>query len=533
MSFDVERAKLSRRPMVIARIELDNAIGEPFTEYHCDGQTPLGQAFMQTITKVDTSAVQMAIASGLGYRVTAKLKMQDFSHGANGTFFGKLIGANDYYLDRKLTIYTGFYDGVTFDWANFEASLFFIKKISGPDSSGVFTVEGKDPLTMLDGDQASVPYPTDGALTGVFAVGTLGVLDITDNTGFRVAGGVCRIGGELVRYSALVGGGAISVSERGAFGSEDVEHESGENVKDSYYFEDAKSVDVIRSLIETYTPIDDQAYIPDTEWNTERDDNLSGELVTGVITDSTPVKNIIESICAQTYTSMWWNPEEQKIKLKAIGPSSTPVMTLTDDGSILQGAQKPVRDSAQLITQVRVYFEAIDYSASSTDKSNLRQTYIDLSPTAESAAGVGKAIIKRIYANYLPDSGLASASKMASRYLLQYKKGLTSFKFKLDVKDSQLNVGDSVTLDSALFQDSDGVNVLTDFIVTEKDRDSGTIYSYKIIATGFLVGARYARVGPDGGADYALASTFERENYGYICGNDGLMSDGSAGYLIS
>ena len=534
MSYATQRDKLTRTPKIIVKLELDNSISDSGEEWHCFGATPIGQFFYPHEAKggYSVTPTRMAIASGLGFRGHVKLKFKDFSIGSAGSYFPKLVAANEYYLDRKIKIYTGFYNkGDTFDIADFKEHLYFIKKIEGPDARGNVTITAADPLTLLDDDQAQAPAPSDGVLAGALTDSATGTLDITDNTGFSASGGVANLDGELVRYSGISGGTSIVTTERGAFGSEAKAHDSGDSVHNSYYVESANVVDVIRSLIEDYSPIDHASYIPDADWNTQRDDFLVGELVTGVISEPSNVKEIIESLCEQAYCSVWWDDVAQEIKLKAIGPTPTPNVTLNKTEHILEDGEKQKRDPTKAITEVWIYYGRRDHSKGKADPSNYEYRHIAVD--ADATTGHGKPKVKKIYASFIPGSGASSASKLGSRILAQNKTGEHKYEMQLDVKDADTAVGDTATIETNLIQDTNGAPLPSDFMIVEKQPITPTKYKYTGIKTGWLVGAKYGLVAPNSMADYTSASQADRLKYAFVADTSSEeMSNGDVPSLI-
>lgn len=518
MAYADEIAKLSRQPFTIVKLELDTSISEGGSEYHCQGRSPLGQLFYSSIIDngFDPTPTRMDVGSGLGFRGTVRVTMRDFRFGANGTYFGRLLANNTYYLDRKLKVYTGFYDGVTFDWSNFKEKLYFIKKIDGPDSSGRVTIQAADPLTLLDEDQAATPTAPGAILAATMSAAATGTINIGDNTAFNVSGGIAQINDELVAYSGVSGVDSIVVTARAQFGTLAEEHEADDGVSPCYSYSTANVVDVIRELIELYSPLDHASYIPDADWNAERDTYLAGDEVTGVVPAGTPIKDKIESLCSQAMISVWWDDEDQEIKLKAVGPSLSPSATLNKDAHILDVGEKPQRDPTKAITEVWVYYGRKNHADNEEEPKNYSHLYV--TPDAEATAGHGKPKVKKIFAPDIPASGTSTVNKLSSRLLSQYSQGENIYTFRVDVKDSGLKTGQLADITTDLIQGVDGVPATNSFLVVERDQVSPTVFQYKAQATGFLTGAPYRLIAPNSllGTDYTSASAAQRAKYAFI-----------------
>ncbi len=533
MSYVDKRDAANRRSINIVELDLDAVVSPTGTEYHCDSTAPLGQTFWPTISKFDWAPTELIQSRGLGYRGVVKISFTDFSYGDKGTYFGKLLGRNPFYLDRKLKIHEGFLnnDG-SFDFVNSIERLYFIKRIDGPTDKGIITITAKDPLTLLDKDQATSPKKSDGKLDALLSESTVGVtIDITDNDGFTVGGGVAVIEDEIIRYSSTSGAGSIVISERGAFGSIAEEHDAGSPVRECFYFENENCVDVIRDLIEDYTDIDHANYIDDDAWDIERDVYLSSELITGVIIEPTSVKDIIQKITSQTWVDVWWSDEEQEIKLKAIGPNLAAVSEIDSDNHILDKGFKIKRNAEKAITQAWIYYDKINLAAGD-DPNNYRSLYIVADPTLEGASGHGREKRKTIFGSFLNASGLATATKVGSRILEKEGKGSNDIAFYLDAKDSILKTGDSVNVLIDCIQDSNGDPVRTNYRIVSKEQVDGITFSYKAVETGQDPDDRYGMIGPNTLLDYDSESETNKDAYAFISADYAEMPNGDNPYLI-
>jgi hypothetical protein len=513
-----EIAKLARQPFTIVQLELDNTISTGGAEYHCSGRSPLGQLFYSSIPEngFDPTPTRMDVGSGLGFRGTVRVAFDDFAFGGAGTYFGRLLAANPYYLDRKLKLYTGFFDGVTFDWANFKEHLYFIKRIDGPDSKGRVTIQAADLLTLLDEDQARTPTTPNAKLASTLTAGATGTINIGDNTDFSTTGGTAQINDEFVAYSGVSGADSIIITARAQYGTTAAGHDADDAVSPCYSYSGENVVDVIYDLIDQFSPIDVSTYINLTDWEDERDNYLAGDAVTGIVTAGTPIKDKIESLCSQAMISVWWDDEDQEIKLKAVGPSVTPSASLNKTEHILNVGEKPQRDPSKAITEVWVYYGRKNHADDEEEPRNYASLYI--TPDAEATAGHGKPKVKKIFATDIPDSGTSTVNKLSSRLLSQYSQGENLYTFRLDVKDSGLKTGQLVDVATDLIQGTDGLPTTNSFLVIERDQLTPTVFQYKAQFTGFLTGAPYRLIAPNtlSGTDYTAASAAQRGKYGFI-----------------
>lgn len=99
-----------------------------------------------------------------------------------GTFWRRMLARTKNYAGRFARIRRGFVQS-PWSWDTFQTELFIVESITGPDSSGKFSVQLSDPLRLLD--KVQIPAATDGKL--------LAQLDSQSNAGFAQSGGASTI----------------------------------------------------------------------------------------------------------------------------------------------------------------------------------------------------------------------------------------------------------------------------------------------------------------------------------------------------
>jgi len=529
MTYAAKIASLTRRPLTILKLGMDHPI-DAVGDYFCDYQNPLGQKFWPCIESIDYTPAKL-VPGSLGSFGSVTIKLLNFPYGTQGTFFGRLLASNEYFLDRILTLYVGFHDdGEAFDWANFQERQYVIRSIKGPDSKGAITVTGTDILTQLDSDQSMVPLESYGALSGSLAAATTGTVNITDNTNFNAGGGVCIINGkELATYSGVSGGTSIVITARSQFGTTaETSTAAGSPVRNCYYINNENCIDALYALIDGFTEIDASTYINTTDWNDERDTYLASDDVFRVITEPTAVKTVIKDICESSHVSLWWEPSEQLIKVRAVGPKLDATTEITTEAHILRDGHSIERDLSKAVTQVWVFYDKISQTGGDDEK-NFRKLNIVLDNAKEAAYGFSK--IEKVYAGYLPAAGGSTATKIGQRKLASYALGEIIYKFQLDAKDSQLLIGENVTLTSVADEDSDGGATSRTCMVIERDQINSGTYSYKAQALGIDPSSNYAIVAADGTPDYTAGGS--ATDYAFIAvTGTGQMSNGDPAYLI-
>lgn len=528
MTYASKIAGLTRRPLNILKLDLDNPI-DSAGDYFCDYQNPLGQKFWPCIESIDYAPAKL-VPGSLGSFGSVTVKLLNFPYGDQGTFFGKLLASNEYFLDRALIIYVGFHDdGEAFDWGNFQERHFVIRSIKGPDAKGVVTVTASDILTLLDSDQAVVPLESYGELAGALSAATTGTVDIGDNTNFSASGGVCIINGkELATYSGVSGADSIVLTARSQFGTvAESSTSAGSPVRNCYYINNENCIDALYALIDDFTEIDASTYINLTDWEDERDTYLALDDVFRVITEPTAVKDVIKDICESSHVSLWWEPSLQLIPVRAVGPELDATAEITTEAHILRDGHSIDRDLSKAVTQVWVFFDKIN-QADGDDEKNFRKLSIIIDNAKEAAYGFSK--VEKVYAGYLPSTGNATASKIGYRKLASYSLGEIIYRFKLDAKDSELLLGENVTITSIADEDSDGAATSRTYMVIERDQINAGTYAYKAQAMGIDPSSRYGIFSDDVTPDYESGGS--DTDYGFFCGDDDLMPNADPPYLF-
>lgn len=528
MTYNDGLNSLSRSETYIVKMNLDTLIVSG--DYITHGEIPSGEDFYPCVTSVDWIPSRAESEGGIGYFGEVVIKAKDFpweQGNGQGSFFGRMIANNPYYLNRKVDIYVGFYQkGDTFSLSNFQKRTYFLKRIDGPDEKGNVKIYASDVVSRLK--EAEVPKVTEGVLNeNITDTVTAVDIDITDTTGFDSGGGYAIIEDEIINYSAVVDSTDIVLSGRGYGGTVGAAHSIGDPVR-NIYRASGNVVDVIRDIIEDFTDIDHASYINDTDWNSERDGPLASETVEIWITEPTPCDEVIDKLCKQSYINVWWDDAAQELKLKAIGPTLSPVATWTDDGEILDARVRLKRDQKKILTSVWLYYGKRDQTRGN-EAENFDYVYVRTDTFLETSLGEAK--VKKVFADTLPDTASGTASKVTSRLITQNKVPI-EFSCHVDAVNSTIEVGDAITILSDLIQGTDGQPDPTIMRVIEKAQKPNNRYFYKLIKTGQEAGSRYALISDGTLGDYLTATEEERNTYGWICDTDLEMSNGDDPYII-
>lgn len=576
MSYEIEQKRAGREPFQIIEIDLDYCsrsygVG-PCTAASSDkcyntratcqdtanynktikiytfctnaADLPVGLNAIPCIKSVSTSSQgDIAPGKGLGERISRKITMIDLSHNdrgvdpyvdergyspiEQGTYFGKLIARNLYYEGRTVRIKSG-YRATPFNSADFETRTYVIDKIERKKNLIVFTVT--DLLRLADNDRAQCPAPSNGALLSDITAGA-GSLTLTPagiGNDEYAASGRGRIGDELVDFTRS--GDAVTLTVRGAGNTTAAAHTAADTFQECKVWTTANIVDIVYELLNTYAGID-ASYIPNaTDWADEKARWLSAATATTTISEPTGVLELLGEILEQYQINVWQDDRANKIKLKANMPlpaNATPE-TLTESKNLIKDSVSIEEQPKQRLSQVWIYWNP--YDLTETKKKNYKSVYVSQLPNKETADQYNSSRIKVFVSRWFDSEGRVSA--MAGRLLNRFGDNPKLIKFKIDAKDSDINVGDTHYIESQDMQRVDGSKETHRAqIVSIAERKLGSVFDVEALTANFS--GRYGYISQTATPDYSSATDAEKDRYGFISEALGAnFSDGGEAYKI-
>lgn len=504
---------------------------------------PVGVDMIPCIESVDLAPTKIIPDDGLGHRASITITLSDFTHhdrgidkyvtertynpAAQGTYFGKLITRNkSSYLGRPLRIRVGYLTS-PFDWNNFQTRAYIIDRIDGPDEKGKVKIVAKDVLKRLD--DALIPEKSSGALASSISAADVS-LTLDDNEDeYPSGGGYVRIGSEIIQYASRTGT-TVSGLTRGTWGTTAATHAANDNVQLCVVWENTDVVDILEEIERDYAGIV-QAYIPKADWDVEQATWLSGYRLTNIISKPEKVKDVVKQICQQALIFQWWDERDQEIKLKTIAPTlgNAGLSELDEEAHIISASVED--DLKDQITTCIVYFDRINFTEDNKPK-NYRQAKVFVDADAESTFEYDRTKSKTIFADWLGGSSAGNVLRLASRTVSRLRDGLRTVEFELDAKDSpDVWAGDDFLFTSGALQDFDGSPMQTRLQAVSVEDKGGSFLVYTAISTGFS--GRYGFIAPNGTPDFDVATADQKQAYGFISDNSGLMGDGSDAYKIT
>lgn len=578
MTYDSERIRIGREPVIIVEFDLDKcgltygtapctaSLASGFecnnTRFTCqdvinyDNSDTLthkfsdriidGQPYLPCISNTKLSPVTITPGQPFGKRASITIKMHDFPHHDrgidpyvstrpyspqdNGTYWGKLMARNPYFQGRPLRLMTGY---ISADGAiNVKTQNYIIENIDGPDSRGRVTIVAKDILKLADDERAQCPVASTGKLeAGVTASSTS--LTVTSGTEAEYSEIEIRIGDEIIQAPfANRSGNVFSNLTRAAWNTTASSHDNGDAVQECKHFNFVNVRDIIEDLLVNYAGIP-SSYIPTADWDAEKDLWFAGHNLTALITEPTGVKSLTDELSEQILLYMWWDSINQEIKLKAVAPPLSSLVTLKDGENFVGDPNaKTLPDDRK--SRVVVYYgprTPIDF-----DKiKDFDGLYVDVGADSESVDQHGDIRVKVIFARWITSDSVAVTT--ASRLRNQFKSTPKIITFIIDAKDSGNVTGDFINIDSRQIQDATGANnvVLSQILSVEEITKTVSGTQFKVIAQQAFFAGRYARIMPTSATVvYSNASNAEKESGCYIAtAGGGNFLDGGEGYKIA
>jgi hypothetical protein len=528
MAFLDDAKKGGRVALTIVEIGLDNKLSPSGVEHHCDGQVPWGQRFFASVSAIDFAPTKLVFFDGLSHVGQVSISFQDFNFGA-GDYFARLFAINPFYFNREIKIHTGYVqDG--FNFANFRTRLYFIKKMDYDWESRKLKITAKDLFSKVDEKGVTFPDEKRGKLKtdlsifspGFFLSSFTGVFP--DDIFAGDPAGHYVIDKEIILVTSLIG---QLVVFRASSGTLLEEHKAGALMRKIKVFNDRNPIDALYDILATSAGL--SAHIDQNDWNYIRDTYTLGDYLNGVIYNPLSIKAITKKICEQFALNIWWDDELQKLKIQAIGYSLSEPKKINWQENILNTGHSYSVDIQKAVTQTWFYYDKIDLTKGDSSE-NYGALYIYYDGNLEGEAGHRTTIIRKLYADLVGSGGLGVAVKTTSRIMARHKEGYQEITFRLDAKDTGLNVGDAVEITTVIIQDANGNPILRNFEVIEKEQISDTVWQYKASYAGKTLKARL--ITPNNMGNYAAESAENKLKYMFISNNSGLMNDASEGGTI-
>lgn len=454
-----------------------------------------------------------------------------------GTFFPKWISRNKHYVGRVVRVKTGYLRDA-FSWDYFDTRYYVLDKIDGPDANGVVTIHAKDQLRLADNDWSKTPETSQGKLSADILAGASSLVLTPSGIGSGYgSSGTIRIGSNILTFTGRTSDTLTGLSG-GQWGTTDTGHSADDLVQLCTVYEGTNVVDIIYDLVvnvagidASLVPYNNDASDPD-EWDVEKEKWLGQHNFYALISKPTGVKKLLDELCASVMLNFWHDEVKNKIKLKAIAPplANAPVSVLTEESNTLKKSFKVKELQDRRLSEVWVLYGRKDYTQDG-DEENYIRGYVQADVVREGTELYGSAKIKKIISNWMGVQNDAQAVQMAGRLVARFADPPKECRFRLDMKDAVINVGDLVDIESQYLTDVYGAKERTRFEITErKETKQGEILEYTGLQSSYV--GRYGFIGPNTLGDYSSESDDNKQQYAFICNNTGIFDDGTLAYKI-
>lgn len=518
-----------------------------------DANIPIGENIIPCVKSVSYAPTRIKLGKGLGYRSSCTITLQDFQHHdrgidpyvesrtydvTQGTFFGKLLARNPYYNGRTIRIRTGYMNG-GYDTANFETREYIIEKIEGPDAKGNVNIIGKDVLKKIENERVKVPEVSEGelsaSLTVVATTFTLSPTGIGSN--YPSSNGILKIGDEIVTYTTR-SSDVISGVTRGQYQTTAEEHDAGDGVQVCKKYDNENVVDIIYDILVNYADID-TAFIPyndnpadPDEWDDAKSLWLAAKNFSTLIAVPTGAQTLIEELSEQGLLVIWWDEEQQKIKLKPIAPPTydEPIHEIYDDTVIAMDTAKLNAKDEERYSQIWAYYLPIKWAEVSNEE-DFKRVYVSADLGKEGDNEYGDSRKKVVFSRWFSTEN--EAREFTNRYLNGTKYTPSEIYFRTDAKDSSLNIGDYINVTTRARQDVTGAKARFQYCIMQKKWTKPGHELEFLACQSWFQFIRYAAIAADGTPDYIAADSATKMRYGFIAfDSTGKMSNGDEPYLI-
>lgn len=441
-------------------------------------------------------------SSPLGKRATATLTFQDHPHSdflvdpyvderpynpfESSTFWAKWLARNPYYHNRPIRIFDG-YIGQPLN--EMRVRHYLIDSITVPDSRGTVRITAKDPLKLVEKEQAQIPRASTGRLSAPITtiVATTFSVDRALITDYDASGYV-RIGNEIIEYASITQNGSLLTFNnctRGVFGSTASTHDTNAAVQKTIYYQDQTLWTGIRSLLVDFCGISPQ-FIDDDEWEAENDQFLAQFNFTSVLSVPASVFSVLNQLTQQLPFYIYWNERTNYIEYKATRYYSGEFPLLTET-EIIADSFSTSTNPKDRISQVWVYHTPLDWTKTTTV--NFKQLELNADLELEGPNFYDEQKIRIIESFWL--SG-AQAVNLTGRLLRFNSETPLYVRLSVDAKDGQLWVGDVVDIEHRSVVDEFGQKLVNRYLVfAATEGINGTTFDYqliKVVSTVIITG---------------------------------------------
>lgn len=557
----------------VANFEALNTFPIRFASERIDGlQQPGEPPVFPILGTLDTSPTILTPGRGLGIRSSVTATFMNIPYNdqvidpyvdertydvlGQGTLMGRLFARHRYLEGRRADVLTGYLDeNGEYDAANFVRRTYVIYEVKLPKSSGQGSFILKDPLKKADIDRAQYPELSEGALAVDFAIGAT-VMQLEPGQAAAYAGvEFVRINEEVMEVTNVDAGlDQITVNRATlpAFYPSGVmvesDHDTEDLVQACKLYDGVRVDDVVYDLLVNGASFDTNFLPPITlpntapdDWTLIADEWFPNFICKTLITEPTGVKDLLIEI-TEHIVLLWWDEREQVVKFDAMKPiANNALPVFNDQEHLISDSVSGDYDVKLRNSRTIVYFGQKNPVEDLDEKKNFKNGDGDIDLETEQLYKSKK--IREIFSRWLPSTNRPFASEVASRLNAEYKHTKIIAAARLDPKDDKVWTGDQIFINSQYIESEFGnPDDYKGIIIRVKEMLTNGTVQYAYTIQQMANRGRCMVVAPNDDPnnpgnpypDYVPAKATDESLlfYGYVCGNDGRMSDGDPPYTV-
>ncbi len=444
-----------------------------------DTASPLGQREVVTLTFEDHRHSDLLVDKYRLERLSGAASFgsppDTYDPYTRGTFWGKWLARNPYYVGYPLRVYEGFLGD---DIEDMRVRHYIIDRVEGP-ADGQVRVIAKDTFTKLESKKAVAPAASRGELganiTDSSGSATLSPSGIGDDDYPHRVGSPSElyiaIGNEVIRGTRS--NEALTLTQRGAFGTTPDSHNDEDLVQLVLVYSAQRAIDIAYDLLVNYAGID-AASIDFDEWEVQAAELT--QLYSAAIAEPTPVSALLGELCQQAGFTLWHDAATGMINLRALRASSS-IATIDDAGWIIEGSLTTKPQDEKRLSLVWVYYGLKSPLEALDDRRNYYSRVVVIDPDAELPEQYGTPKIQEVFSRFIPQFGRESAVETGERILSLFRNPPIEARFAVDAgRDEDLALARFITVETSDIQDATGaVEDANQYAVVSLERSNAQV----------------------------------------------------------
>lgn len=444
---------------------------------------PIGIDAIPSLKSVSITPSKIDVAGGMGERSSVSLTFNDHPHNDigidkytgdrsyiatdRGTFWTKFRARNPNYQFRNLRLLSGYLEDGKFIADNFKTRNYVIEKMDV--TGGTCSIKAQDPLKKASAKKAQVPEPSNGIISNSGGISDSATSITLSPSGigseYPASGYVTLSGSEIASYTLS---GDVMTIVRAQFNTVATSHEEDAVVQYCYY-QEAEVNAIAEDVLVNYAKID-AGFINSTEWQTEVDTHLNGNLK-GIIPAPTDVEKILKELSEAKPHFIYWDEINQKINFTALKAPPESANVIDMDSGIVKDSFKTKDMPDMRASTVYYVFGQLDPTKGMDDLSNFTQTIVR--SDSSSIAKYQSNQIKKVVSRWIPSTSKPIAENAAQLLGRRFSDIPREVKFSLEAKDNSLNIGDTRALNHRDIVDASGAPANTIFqIISSKESEN-------------------------------------------------------------